>query len=44
MLAVICPERNFIRNWRNQGSQSKTAYVPLKFALGEAFQSGWSEE
>ena len=38
---IVC---DFIRNWRNQGSQSKTAYVPLKFALGEAFQFDWSEE
>ena len=35
---------DFVRNWRNQGVQSKTAYVPLKFALGEAFQFDWSEE
>ena len=37
---IVC---DFIRNWCNQGSQSKTAYVPLKFALGEAFQFDWSE-
>lgn len=35
---------DFVRNWRNQGGQSKMAYVPLKFALGEAFQFDWSEE
>ena len=35
---------DFIRNWRNHRSQSKTAYVPLKFALGEAFQFDWSED
>ncbi len=38
---IVC---NFIRNWRTQDGQSKTAYVPLKFALGEAFQFDWSEE
>lgn len=32
---IVC---DLVRNWRNQGSQSKAAYVPLKFALGEAFQ------
>jgi len=39
--SIVC---DFIRGWRNQGVQSKTAYVPLKFALGEAFQFDWSEE
>ena len=38
---IVC---DFVRNWRNQGSQSKSAYVSLKFALGEAFQFDWSEE
>lgn len=38
---IVC---DFIRNWRNQGDQCKSAYVPLKFALGEAFQFDWSEE
>lgn len=38
---IVC---DFIRNWCTQGGQSKTAYVPLKFALGEAFQFDWSEE
>jgi len=38
---IVC---DFIRSWRNQVGQSKTAYVPLKFALGEAFQFDWSEE
>jgi len=38
---IVC---DFMRNWRSQGGQSKTAYVPLKFALGEAFQFDWSEE
>jgi transposase len=39
--SIVC---DFIRNWRNQGRQGKSAYVPLKFALGEAFQFDWSEE
>ena len=36
----------FIRNWRNQGAAVgvKSAYIPLKFELGEAFQFDWSEE
>ena len=38
---IVC---DFIRNWRNQGGKGKPAYVPLKFALGEAFQFDWSEE
>ncbi|MDZ4212186.1 MAG: hypothetical protein U1C59_10790, partial [Methylotenera sp.] len=30
----------YIRHWRNQSStaSTKTAFVPLHFALGEAFQ------
>ena len=39
--SILC---DFIRNWRNQGGQSKSTYVPLKFTLGEAFQFDWSEE
>ncbi|WP_201011929.1 IS21 family transposase [Nitrosomonas ureae] len=35
---------DFIRNWRNQDGKGKSAYVPLRFALGEAFQFDWSEE
>jgi len=35
----------FVRLWRNQSSMgSKSAFVPLKFALGEAFLFDWSEE
>ena len=36
----------FIRHWRNQSSatNTKSAFVPLQFALGEAFQFDWSEE
>ena len=39
--SIVC---DFVRRWRNQGGQSKSAYVPLRFALGEAFQFDWSEE
>lgn len=39
--SIVC---DFIRKWRNQGGQSKSAYVPLRFGLGEAFQFDWSEE
>jgi transposase len=35
----------FIRDQRNQTAEAgKSAYVPLKFELGEAFQFDWSEE
>ena len=36
----------FVRNWRNHtsGASAKSAFVPLKFTLGEAFQFDWSEE
>ena len=36
----------FIRSWRREGSgpSTKGAFVPLQFALGEAFQFDWSEE
>jgi transposase len=37
---------DYVRNWRNgviPGS-GKSAFVPLKFQLGEAFQFDWSEE
>ncbi len=35
----------FVRRWRAEGGQAKIhAYVPLQFALGEAFQFDWSEE
>ncbi|QLG87983.1 IS21 family transposase (plasmid) [Chitinibacter bivalviorum] len=36
----------FIRHWRTQtmGHHLKSAFVPLRFALGEAFQFDWSEE
>jgi transposase len=35
----------FVRRWRVEGGTAGVnAYVPLKFALGEAFQFDWSEE
>lgn len=36
----------FIRAWRREGAgpSAKGAFVPLQFALGEAFQFDWSEE
>jgi transposase len=40
-----CRVSEFVRRWRGQGGQSMvSAYVPLKFELGEAFQFDWSEE
>ena len=33
-----------IRHWREAGGAAKPAFVPLKFAAGEAFQFDWSEE
>ncbi len=35
---------DFIRGWRAGAGKGITAYVPLKFELGEAFQFDWSEE
>ena len=35
---------HFIRHWRGREGQRLTAFVPLKFELGEAFQFDWSEE
>ena len=37
---------DFVRAWRQSDGQSAhiTAYVPLSFDLGEAFQFDWSEE
>ena len=34
----------FVRNWRNLTTPSKSAYVTLRFKLGYAFQFDWSEE
>ena len=36
---------DYVRNWRNGViTSSKSAYVPLKFELGDAFQFDWSDE
>ena len=35
---------DFVRLWRQGEGQSATAFVPLAFELGEAFQFDWSEE
>ena len=36
---------DYVRNWRNDViTSSKSAYVPLKFELGDAFQFDWSDE
>jgi transposase len=36
---------DYVRNWRNGViTSSKSAYVPHKFELGEAFQFDWSDE
>ena len=34
----------FIRHWRGREGRAPHAFVPLTFALGEAFQFDWSEE
>lgn len=34
----------FIRSWRGEQGKSLRTFVPLTFALGEAFQFDWSEE
>ena len=34
----------FIRAWRGRAGKASNAFVPLQFALGEAFQFDWSEE
>jgi len=34
----------YIRHWRQESGSAKPAFVPLKFAPGEAFQFDWSEE
>ena len=36
----------FVKQWRatGEGVTAKSAFVPLKFQLGEAFQFDWSEE
>jgi len=35
---------DFIREWRQGAGKAVTAFVPLAFELGEAFQFDWSEE
>jgi len=36
---------DFIRDWRQrQGQRVGTAFVPMSFEFGEAFQFDWSEE
>jgi hypothetical protein len=36
---------DYVRNWRNGViTSSRSAYVPLKFELGDAFQFDWSDE
>lgn len=37
---------DYVRNWRNGATlgSGKSAFVPLKFQLGEAFQFDWSDE
>jgi len=36
---------DYVRNWRNAViTSSKSAYVPLKFELGDAFQFDWRDE
>ena len=35
---------DFIRAWRQGSAGASTAFVPLVFELGEAFQFDWSEE
>ena len=41
-----CRVTEFVRRWREHAGEKtgKSAYIPLKFALGEAFQFDWSEE
>ncbi len=34
----------FIREWKGNEGKAQTAFVPLKFGFGEAFQFDWSEE
>jgi len=33
-----------MRAWRGEQGKALQAFVPLSFALGEAFQFDWSEE
>ena len=36
--------RRYIRTWKEEHRSKKSAYIPLVFARGEAFQFDWSEE
>jgi len=36
--------RRYVRLWKEEHRSKKSAYVPLMFAKGEAFQFDWSEE
>src|SRR5689334_6467362 len=36
--------RRYARGWQRDRAQSTTAYVPLSFAPGEAYQFNWSHE
>ena len=36
--------RRYIRTWKEEHRSRKSAYVPLLFSKGEAFQFDWSEE
>jgi len=36
--------RRYIQTWKEEHRSRKSAYVPLLFARGEAFQFDWSEE
>ena len=36
--------RRYIRTWKEEHRSRKSAYVPLTFSKGEAFQFDWSEE
>lgn len=35
---------DFVRAWRGKAGKTPQGFVPLQFALGEAFQFDWSEE
>ena len=45
-MTVTSRVTDFVRAWRHGEGQSisTTAFVPLAFELGEAFQCDWSEE
>lgn len=48
MTAAIASSRRLydlvLRSWRGEQGKSLRVFVPLTFALGEAFQFDWSEE